>query len=61
MCIRDRKNTSYEIFYNALDIVKAKMSNEEKSALEIWKQALDNITPQEMCIRDRCSKVSSGC
>ncbi len=41
-----KKNTSYEIFYNALDIVKAKMSNEEKSALEIWKQALDNITPQ---------------
>lgn len=40
-----KKNTSYEIFYNALDIVKAKMSNEEKSALEIWKQALDNITP----------------
>lgn len=41
-----KKNTSYEIFYNALDIVKTKMSNEEKSALEIWKQALDNITPQ---------------
>lgn len=41
-----KKNTSYEIFYNALDIVKAKMSSEEKSALEIWKQALDNITPQ---------------
>ena len=41
-----KKNTSYEIFYNALDIVKAKMSNEEKSALEIWKAALDNITPQ---------------
>ena len=41
-----KKNTSYEIFYNALDTVKAKMSNEEKSALEIWKTALDNITPQ---------------
>lgn len=41
-----KKNTSYEIFYNALDTIKAKMSNEEKSALEIWKQALDNITPQ---------------
>ena len=35
-----------EIFYNALETVKAKMQNEEKSALEIWKQALDNITPQ---------------
>ena len=41
-----KKNTSYEIFYKALDTVKVKMEKEEKSALEIWKQALDNITPQ---------------
>ena len=41
-----KKNTSYEIFYAALDIVAAKMKDEEKSPLEIWKQALDNITPQ---------------
>ena len=41
-----KKSKSYEIFYNALETVKAKMQNEEKSALEIWKQALDNITPQ---------------
>ena len=41
-----KKNTSYEIFYKALDTVKEKMSNEEQSALEIWKTALDNITPQ---------------
>ena len=41
-----KKNTSYEIFYKALDNVKAKAANEEKSALEIWKAALDNITPQ---------------
>ena len=39
-----KKSISYEIFYNALENVKAKMQNEEKSALEIWKQALDNIT-----------------
>ena len=41
-----KKNTSYEIFYNALNIVGEKMKDNEKSALEIWKQALDNITPQ---------------
>lgn len=41
-----KKSISYEIFYNALDNVKAKMANEEKSALEIWKTALGNITPQ---------------
>lgn len=41
-----KKSTAYEIFYKALDTVKAKMGNDEKSPLEIWKQALDNITPQ---------------
>jgi small subunit ribosomal protein S7 len=41
-----KKSISYEIFYNALDNVKVKMAKEEKSPLEIWKQALDNITPQ---------------
>jgi len=41
-----KKNTAFEIFYSALEIVKNKLPNEEKSALEIWKAALDNITPQ---------------
>ena len=41
-----KKSISYEIFYNALEIVKNKMAKEEKTPLEIWKTALDNITPQ---------------
>ena len=41
-----KKNTSYEIFYAALNIVESKMKDAGKSALEIWKQALDNVTPQ---------------
>ncbi len=41
-----KKSLSYDIFYTALETVKAKLSNDEKSALEIWKAALDNITPQ---------------
>ena len=41
-----KKTISYEIFYNALEIVKSKMASEEKEALTIWKEALDNITPQ---------------
>ena len=45
--INDRKKSStYSIIYNALDIVKEKAAKEEKTPLEIWKQALDNITPQ---------------
>ena len=40
-----KKSIAYEIFYAALNTVGEKMQNEEKPALEIWKQALDNVTP----------------
>ena len=40
-----KKSISYEIFYNALEIVKNKMASEEKTSLQIWKEALDKITP----------------
>ena len=41
-----KKSIAFDIFYTALDNVKAKLPNESKSSLEIWKQASDNITPQ---------------
>lgn len=41
-----KKSISFDIFYTALDLVKTKLPNEEKTPLEIWKNALDNITPQ---------------
>ncbi len=41
-----KKSIAFNIFYDALDIVDQKMKNEEKSPLEIWKKALENITPQ---------------
>jgi small subunit ribosomal protein S7 len=40
-----KKSVAFDIFYSALDNVKAKLPNEEKSALEIWRAALENITP----------------
>ncbi|MFZ4456568.1 MAG: 30S ribosomal protein S7 [Bacteroidales bacterium] len=40
-----KKSTSYTIFYSALETVKAKLPNEALSSLEIWKKALENITP----------------
>ncbi len=40
-----KKNTAYSVFYTALETVGQKMKNEEKSSLDIWKQALSNITP----------------
>ena len=41
-----KKSTAYEIFYNSLEIVGQRMKDAEKSPLEIWKKALENITPQ---------------
>ena len=41
-----KKNLSYEIFYAALEVVGDKMKDAEKTPLDIWKAALDKITPQ---------------
>ncbi len=40
-----KKNKSFKIFYHALDIVGDKLKDEEKTPLEIWKKAVENITP----------------
>ena len=40
-----KKSTAFDIFYTALEKVKTKLPNEEKTPLDVWKQALDNITP----------------
>ncbi|MBR3564769.1 MAG: 30S ribosomal protein S7 [Paludibacteraceae bacterium] len=41
-----KKTKSYEIFYTALNVVGEKMKSEDKPALDIWKKALANITPE---------------
>jgi small subunit ribosomal protein S7 len=43
---RGKKSISYKIFYDALDIVGQKMKDSESTPLEVWKKALENITPQ---------------
>ncbi|GAA4113110.1 30S ribosomal protein S7 [Aquimarina addita] len=40
-----KKSTAFKIFYDAMDIVEEKKQNEEKTALEIWKDALSNVMP----------------
>lgn len=40
-----KKSIAYNIFYNALDIVNDKAEKEGKSPLEVWKKALENVTP----------------
>ena len=36
-----KKNIAYNVFYTALDLVEQKNKDAEKSALEIWKAALE--------------------
>jgi small subunit ribosomal protein S7 len=46
LMVDGKKTVAYGVFYDAMEIVSDKMKNEELSPLEIWKKALDNITPQ---------------
>ena len=41
-----KKSIAYTIFYNSLELVGKKMKDADKSPIEVWKQALENITPQ---------------
>ena len=41
-----KKSIAFKIIYDALDIVEKKMKDNELSALDVWKKALINITPQ---------------
>lgn len=43
MMMHGKKNTAYQIFYDALEIISEK--NEESNALEVWKEALTNVMP----------------
>ena len=38
-----KKSTAFKIFYDSIDIIDAKL--EDQNALEVWKKALENITP----------------
>ena len=45
LMLQGKKSTAFEIFYDAMDIVAEKAKDKDKSAIEVWKKALENITP----------------
>lgn len=46
MMVDGKKNLAFKVFYNALDLVEKKMEGKtELTSLDVWKQALENITP----------------
>ncbi len=40
-----KKSVAFKVFYDAIDIVESKKTDEEKTGLEIWKEALTNVMP----------------
>jgi len=40
-----KKSIAFNIFYEAMDIVEKRKEDAEKSALDIWKEALSNVMP----------------
>tara|TARA_X000000368_G_scaffold9370_1_gene7386 strand:+ start:396 stop:872 length:477 start_codon:yes stop_codon:yes gene_type:complete len=45
LMLQGKKSTAYKVFYDAIEIVENKKDNEEKSSLELWKDALSNVMP----------------
>ena len=45
LMLHGKKSTAYSLFYDAIEIVEKRKQNEEKTALEIWKDALSNVMP----------------
>ena len=46
MMFSGKKNRAFTIFYDAMDIVEKNTSDQEESALDVWKKALSNVMPQ---------------
>ncbi len=40
-----KKSVSFKVFYDAIALVEEKKQDEEKTALEVWKDALSNVMP----------------
>ena len=40
-----KKSTAFKIFYDAIGVVEERKQDDEKTALEVWKDALSNVMP----------------
>ena len=45
LMMNGKKSLAYSIFYETLDLVEKRAKDTELSPLEIWKKALENVTP----------------
>jgi len=45
LMLKGKKTTSFSIFYDAMKTVENKNKEEGKTPLDIWRKALENVTP----------------
>ena len=45
LMFQGKKSTAYKIFYDAIDIIENKKETDEKTSIELWKDALSNVMP----------------
>tara|TARA_B100000073_G_scaffold171751_1_gene142042 strand:+ start:1478 stop:1954 length:477 start_codon:yes stop_codon:yes gene_type:complete len=45
MMLSGKKSVAFKVFYDAIDIIDSKKTDDEKTALEIWKDGLSNVMP----------------
>jgi small subunit ribosomal protein S7 len=41
----EKKSTAFKIFYDAIEIIEERKQDDDKSALEVWKEGLSNVMP----------------
>jgi small subunit ribosomal protein S7 len=45
LMVDGKKSIAFTIFYDTLDLVGKRLKDSEQAPLDVWKKALDNITP----------------
>ena len=57
LMLQGKKSTAYKVFYDAIDIVENKKEGDEKTSLELWKDALSNEMPH---VEERSRRVGGA-
>ena len=45
LMLHGKKSTAFWLLYDSIEIVEKRKQNEEKTAIEVWKDALSNVMP----------------
>jgi len=45
LMLQGKKTTAFSIFYDAMKIVEKKSKDDTKTPIDVWRKALENITP----------------